>query len=130
MKSPPSRRTPASAPVLKGPKALTSSDIYLSMDDRFLYVAARTRDLHHRYEVSDLRSSLAKVIGDPPEEFYREDINGWIAKLDAGKDGGIAFDPKFLVQWPHSRRQHQIRLEGRRLLLGFLLLPLRLTADG
>jgi selenium-binding protein 1 len=35
-----------------------------------------------------------------------------MVKLDAGADGGIAFDPKFFVQWPESHRPHQVRLEG------------------
>jgi selenium-binding protein 1 len=52
------------------------------------------------------------LYGAVDPQFYPEGIDGWMVKLDAGKDGGIAFDPKFLVQWPHSRRPHQIRLEG------------------
>ena len=45
-----------------------------------------------------------------------------MVKLDAEPDGGIAFDPKFFVDWPKGHRPHQVRLRGRRLLVGFLLL--------
>jgi selenium-binding protein 1 len=143
-------------PVLKGFKAVPPlvSDIDLSLDDRFLYVACwGTGDLH-QYDVSDpfnpkltgkvriggIVSRAAhpaamdplnggpqmveisrdgkrvyftnSLYGAVDPQFYPEGIDGWMVKLDAGKDGGIAFDPKFLVQWPHSRRPHQIRLEG------------------
>ena len=57
-------------------------------------------------------SRTNSLYGAVDPQFYPEGIDGWMVKLDAGKDGGIAFDPKFLVQWPHSRRPHQIRLEG------------------
>jgi selenium-binding protein 1 len=35
-----------------------------------------------------------------------------MVKLDAGPEGGIAFDSKFFVDWPASHRPHQVRLEG------------------
>ena len=55
-------------------------------------------------------------------QFYPDGIDGWMVKLDARPDGGIAFDPKFFVEWPKAHRPHQVRLRGRRLLVGFLLL--------
>jgi integrase len=35
-----------------------------------------------------------------------------LRKLDAKPEGGIAFDPKFFVEWPKTRRPHQVRLDG------------------
>ncbi|MBV9633540.1 MAG: selenium-binding family protein [Methylobacteriaceae bacterium] len=46
------------------------------------------------------------------EQFYHEGLDGWMVKLDAGPDGGIAFDPKFFIEWPKSHRPHQVRLQG------------------
>jgi methanethiol oxidase len=45
-------------------------------------------------------------------QFYPGGIDGWMVKLDAGASGGIAFDPKFFVNWPKPHRPHQVRLEG------------------
>ena len=45
-------------------------------------------------------------------QFYPDGIEGWMVKLDAAPAGGIAFDPKFFVNWPKSHRPHQVRLEG------------------
>jgi selenium-binding protein 1 len=143
-------------PVLKGFKAVPPlvTDIDLSMDDRFLYVACwGTGDLH-QYDVSDpfnpkltgkvriggIVSRAAhpgakgplnggpqmveisrdgrriyftnSLYGAVDPQFYPEGIDGWMVKLDAGANGGIAFDPKFFVQWPESHRPHQVRLEG------------------
>ncbi len=144
-------------PVLKGFKAVPPlvTDIDLSMDDRFLYVACwGTGDLQ-QYDVSDpfkpkltgkvriggivsrashpgakngalsggpqmveisrdgkrvyFTNSLYGAI-DP--QFYPNGIDGWMVKLDAKPAGGIAFDPKFFVEWPKSHRPHQVRLDG------------------
>jgi selenium-binding protein 1 len=46
------------------------------------------------------------------EQFYPAGIEGWMVKLDAGPEGGIAFDPDFFIEWPRSHRPHQVRLEG------------------
>jgi selenium-binding protein 1 len=35
-----------------------------------------------------------------------------MVKLDAKSDGGIAFDPKFFIDWPKGQRPHQVRLQG------------------
>ena len=45
-------------------------------------------------------------------QFYPDGIEGWMVKLDAKPDGGIAFDEKFFVKWPAPHRPHQVRLEG------------------
>jgi selenium-binding protein 1 len=45
------------------------------------------------------------------EQFYPEGIRGWVAKLDASPNGGLALDNEFLVQFSEDR-PHQIHLEG------------------
>jgi selenium-binding protein 1 len=144
-------------PMLKGFKAVPPlvTDIDLSMDDRFLYVACwGTGDLR-QYDVSDpfaprltgtvriggivsraghpaAKNGALKggpqmveisrdgrrvyftnsLYGAIDEQFYPEKLEGWMVKLDAGPDGGIAFDPKFFIEWPKSHRPHQVRLDG------------------
>ncbi|KJK25916.1 selenium-binding protein [Burkholderiaceae bacterium 16] len=144
-------------PILKGFKAVPPlvSDIDLSMDDRFLYVACwGTGDLL-QYDVSDpfapKQSGRVRIGGivsrathpgaggaalnggpqmvevsrdgrrvyftnslygavDP--QFYPDGIDGWMVKLDATAEGGIAFDPRFFLRWPAGHRPHQVRLQG------------------
>jgi selenium-binding protein 1 len=144
-------------PVLKGFKACPPlvTDIDLSMDDRFLYVACwGTGDLQ-QYDVSDpfnpkLTGKVriggivaraghpgarnGKLSGGPQmvevsrdgrrvyftnslygaidPQFYEGGFDGWMVKLDAGPDGGIAIDPKFFVDWPKGQLPHQVRLQG------------------
>jgi len=144
-------------PVLKGFKAVPPlvTDIDLSMDDRFLYVACwGTGDLQ-QYDVSDPfnpkltgkvriggivsqathpKAANGKLNGGPQmvevsrdgrriyftnslygaidTQFYTDGIDGWMVKLDAGPDGGIAFDRDFFIPWPASHRPHQVRLQG------------------
>jgi selenium-binding protein 1 len=45
-------------------------------------------------------------------QFYEEGLDGWMVKLDVAPNGGIAFDQKFLVDWPKGHLPHQVRLEG------------------
>ena len=45
-------------------------------------------------------------------QFYPEGIDGWMVKLDANPNGGIAFDPKFFIDWPKGQLPHQVRLQG------------------
>ena len=45
-------------------------------------------------------------------QFYPDGIRGWVAKLDADPAGGIALDPRFLVELPDGLRPHQVRLQG------------------
>ena len=144
-------------PILKGFKAVPPfvTDIDLSMDDRFLYVACWGTGELRQYDVSDPFSPqqtgavrvggavsrathpAAKngalnggpqmvevsrdgkriyftnsLYGAIDEQLYPDGVNGWMVKLDAGPDGGIAFDPNFFVDWPKSHRPHQIRLDG------------------
>jgi selenium-binding protein 1 len=144
-------------PVLQGFKAVPPlvTDIALSMDDRFLYVACwGTGDLR-QYDVSNPfaptltgqiriggivarathpKAAQGTLNGGPQmveisrdgrrvyftnslygaidPQFYPEGIDGWMVKLDAKPEGGIAFDPAFFIQWPQSHRPHQVRLEG------------------
>jgi selenium-binding protein 1 len=44
-------------------------------------------------------------------QFYPDGIDGWVAKLDAGADGGLAVDRDFFVTFD-GERPHQIRLQG------------------
>ena len=44
-------------------------------------------------------------------QFYPEGIRGWAAKLDVGPNGGMSFDPNFLVDFG-TERPHQVRLQG------------------
>jgi methanethiol oxidase len=144
-------------PMLKGfemvPPLVT--DIDLSMDDRFLYVACWGTGDFHQYDVSDpFKPKLTgkvriggivsrathpaakngalnggpqmvevsrdgrrvyftnSLYGAIDEQFYPEGVKGWMVKLDAKPEGGMAFDEKFFVEWPKSHRPHQVRLEG------------------
>jgi selenium-binding protein 1 len=45
------------------------------------------------------------------EQFYPDGVRTWMVKADAGSDGSLNFDPKFLVQ-TEDHRLHQVRLEG------------------
>jgi methanethiol oxidase len=44
-------------------------------------------------------------------QFYPDGIRGWMVKLDAKPEGGIAVDPNFFVGF-EGERPHQVRLEG------------------
>ncbi|MCX4164845.1 MULTISPECIES: selenium-binding family protein [Paraburkholderia] len=52
------------------------------------------------------------LYGAVDSQFYPDGIDGWMVKLDVAANGGIAFDPKFFLEWPAGHRPHQIRLEG------------------
>ena len=45
-------------------------------------------------------------------QFYPDGINGWMARLDVGADGGMAFDPRFFPALGEGMRPHQVRLQG------------------
>jgi selenium-binding protein 1 len=45
-------------------------------------------------------------------QFYPDGIRGWMARIDAGENGGIAADPDFLVEFEEGIRPHQVRLAG------------------
>ena len=55
-------------------------------------------------------------------QFYPDGIEGWMVKLDAKPDGGIAFDPKFFVEVAGAASPAPGAARGRRLLVGLLLL--------
>jgi methanethiol oxidase len=144
-------------PVLKGFKAVPPlvTDINLSMDDRFLYVACWGTGDMQQYDVSDpsepkltgkvriggivSRATHAgakngalnggpqmvevsrdgrrvyftnSLYGAVDSQFYPDGIDGWMVKLDVKPQGGVAFDPKFFIQWPMGHRPHQVRLDG------------------
>jgi selenium-binding protein 1 len=63
------------------------------------------RDGRHVYLTNSLYGAI-----DP--QFYPNGIEGWMVKLDAKPEGGMAFDEKFFVKWPAPHRPHQVRLEG------------------
>ncbi|WP_454727125.1 MULTISPECIES: selenium-binding protein SBP56-related protein [Cupriavidus] len=52
------------------------------------------------------------LYGAVDAQFYPEGIDGWMVKLDAAPEGGIAFDPRFFLRWPAGHRPHQVRLQG------------------
>ena len=45
-------------------------------------------------------------------QFYPDGIRGWMVKLDAAEGGGIALDPRFLVDTGERLRPHQLKLSG------------------
>ena len=45
-------------------------------------------------------------------QFYPAGIDGWMAKLDVGAEGGLAADTGLLVRFPDGLRPHQVRLAG------------------
>jgi len=44
-------------------------------------------------------------------QFYPDGIQGWMVKINANPEGGIAVDPSFFVGF-EGERPHQVRLEG------------------
>ncbi len=46
------------------------------------------------------------------DQFYPDGVGAWMVKLDAGEDGGIAFDEKFFLGDFRGLRAHQVRLQG------------------
>lgn len=52
------------------------------------------------------------LYGPIDKQFYHQGFEGWMVKLNADPDGGIAFDEKFFIEWPKGHLPHQIRLEG------------------
>jgi selenium-binding protein 1 len=45
-------------------------------------------------------------------QFYAEGLDGWMVKLDARPEGGMAMDPKFFLATEQGLRSHQVRLQG------------------
>jgi selenium-binding protein 1 len=46
------------------------------------------------------------------KQFYPDGVRGWMVKLDAGPNGGIALDKRFLLEMDEGMRPHQVRLQG------------------
>lgn len=146
----PDQLPPALKPFKAVPPLIT--DINLSLDDRFLYVACwGTGDLR-QYDVSDpFNPKLTGTVrlggivsrarhpksgplnggsqmlelsrdgrrvymsnslyGAWDTQFFPEGVKGWVAKIDANPNGGIAADPNFFIEFD-GERPHQIRLQG------------------
>jgi len=45
------------------------------------------------------------------EQFYPDGVKSWMVKLDTKPEGGMAFDPKFFLEFD-GLRSHQVHLEG------------------
>jgi methanethiol oxidase len=45
-------------------------------------------------------------------QFYPDGVKGWMVKVDADPEGGIALDRNFFIDWPKGHRPHQVRLQG------------------
>lgn len=45
-------------------------------------------------------------------QFYPDGIRSWMVQLEAGPEGGLAFDPGFLCEFEEGYRAHQVRLQG------------------
>lgn len=45
------------------------------------------------------------------DQFYDRGLSSWMVKLDVDPNGGIAFDPRFFVEFD-GHRAHQVRLQG------------------
>jgi selenium-binding protein 1 len=45
-------------------------------------------------------------------QFYPDGIEGWMVKLDASPEGGLAVDSRFFLGLENGMRAHQVRLEG------------------
>ena len=46
------------------------------------------------------------------DQFYPDGIRGWMVKIDASENGGVALDEKFFVELEEGLRPHQVRLQG------------------
>ena len=52
------------------------------------------------------------LYGAVDPQFYPDGVKGWMVKVDAKPEGGIAFDEHFFLSWPEGYRPHQVRLQG------------------
>jgi selenium-binding protein 1 len=50
------------------------------------------------------------LYGAVDDQFYPDGVRGWMAKADVNPNGGIGFDPRFLIEF-EGLRSHQVRLE-------------------
>jgi len=54
-------------------------------------------------------NSLYSAVDD---QFYPDGIKGWMVKVNAKPQGGIALDDDFFLAWPEGYLPHQVRLQG------------------
>ena len=45
-------------------------------------------------------------------QFYPDGLEGWMVKLDARPEGGMAMDSRFFLEMQQGLRSHQVRLQG------------------
>ena len=62
-------------------------------------------------------------------QFYPDGVPGAEVMAVAKPDGGLELAKDYWVNFPDGYRAHQIRLDGRRLLDGFVLLPIGLNGS-
>jgi selenium-binding protein 1 len=79
---------PKSGPLKGGPQM-----VEVSRDGRRVYVS---NSLYSKWDT----------------QFYPAGLDGWVAKIDVGGDGGMTLDAEFLTTEFDGRLPHQIRLEG------------------
>jgi len=77
----------SSGPLLGGPQM-----VEISRDGRRVYFT----------------NSLYSTIDD---QFYPEQLEGWMVKVNADPNGGMEIDPDFFIHFGETR-SHQVRLEG------------------
>ena len=46
------------------------------------------------------------------DQFYPDGLQSWMVKLDTRPEGGMALDPKFILEMEQGVRCHQVRLQG------------------
>jgi selenium-binding protein 1 len=63
-----------------------------------------SRDGRRVYVTNSLYSSW-------DDQFYPDGVRGWMAKADAGENGGMRMDPGFFLKF-NGMRPHQVHLEG------------------
>ena len=78
---------PASTPLNGGPQM-----VEVSRDGRRVYL---TNSLYIPWD----------------DQFYPDGIQGWLARLDVGGEGGLSIDPDYFVR-TDGYRTHQVRLQG------------------
>jgi selenium-binding protein 1 len=83
----------ASHPLAKGPLNGAPQMVEVSRDGRRIYF---TNSLY----------------GAIDTQFYPDGIKGWMVKVDAAPEGGIALDREFFIDWPAGHLPHQVRLQG------------------
>lgn len=126
-------------PLLKGFGAVPPliSDIDLSLDDRFLYVACWGTGELRQYDVTDpMKPTLAgsvriggivqqakhpngkrvyftnSLYSTWDTQFYPEGVPGAQVMCQVGANGGITLDPEFYIDFGPDYAAHQIRLQG------------------